>query len=146
VLAASASTALTLGVFGPWVLRIVFGRPFAAAALPLRLLLPGQMALDLIGPFETRMLAEGRPSVVARAAVVGCVITLLGVAVVVPRWGILAAATVTSVAALAQLTYLALRAHRPSGAPLPPLHPGAVSVGGVGSTGLTVVDGHREWA
>lgn len=124
VLCVSVATALTLATVGPLILRVVFGAPFSAAALPLRLLLPGQVALDLIGPYETRLFAEGRPADVARAAVIGCIITLVAVAALVPRGGIVAAAAVSSVAAGAQFAYLALRLHRPPKSFYPPVHAG----------------------
>jgi hypothetical protein len=72
-------------------------------------LLVGQVALDLVFAISTGLYAEGRPGEASRAAVLGGVVTVAGLVVLVPRWGITGAAAVTTAANLGQLAYLGLR-------------------------------------
>jgi O-antigen/teichoic acid export membrane protein len=105
----SCATALAIGAVAPLLLRVAFGSGFAAAATPLRVLLVGQVALDLVSAVSTGLYAEGRPGDASRAAVLGGVVTVVGLVALVPRWGITGAAAVTTMANVGQLAYLAVR-------------------------------------
>lgn len=105
----SCATAVTIGALAPVLLRVAFGGGFAAAATPLRILLAGQVALDLVYAISTGLYAEDRPGEASRAAVLGGIVTVVGLLALVPRWGISGAAAVTTGANLAQLAYLVLR-------------------------------------
>ena len=109
----SCATAVVIGALAPLLLRVAFGGGFAAAATPLRVLLVGQVALDLVSAISTGLYAEGRPGEASRAAVLGGIVTVVGLVVLVPRWGITGAAAVTTAANLGQLGYLALRLRSP---------------------------------
>lgn len=105
-LVVSGAVAVAVGLFAPWVLRLAFGDPFVPAARALRLLLPGALAFNVLGLVSTKLYAEGRLREVARAAVLGATLTILGLALFTPRYGIEAAAAVTSVAFVGQALYL----------------------------------------
>jgi O-antigen/teichoic acid export membrane protein len=105
----SSATAVAIGALAPLLLRVAFGNGFAAAATPLRILLGGQVALDLVSAVSTGLYAEGRPGEASRAAVLGGIVTVAGLLLLVPRWGIAGAAAVTTAANVAQLGYLTLR-------------------------------------
>jgi O-antigen/teichoic acid export membrane protein len=105
----STATAVVIGILAPLLLRVAFGSGFAAAATPLRILLAGQVALDLVNAVSTGLYAEGRPGEASRAAVLGGIMTVGGLILLVPRWGITGAAAVTTAANGGQLAYLALR-------------------------------------
>jgi O-antigen/teichoic acid export membrane protein len=105
----SCATAVAIGALAPLLLRIAFGSGFTAAATPLRILLAGQVALDLVNAVSTGLYAEGRPGDASRAAVLGGLVTVAGLITLVPLWGITGAAAVTTAANVGQLAYLALR-------------------------------------
>jgi O-antigen/teichoic acid export membrane protein len=105
----SATVALGLAVVAPVVLRLVFGAAFEAAALPLRLLLPGAVAFNVLLLLNAKLYAEGRLGLTSRAAIVGALVTVGGFVLLVPRFGINGAAGVTSLAYLIQVGYLASR-------------------------------------
>lgn len=108
-LAVSSGIALTLGLLAPRVIPWIFGSEFDAAVTPLRLLLPGQVAMDLSMLFMSRFYAEGRPGEATRAGAVGAVMTVIGLSVLVPRYGVNGAAATTSIALSAQAAYLLSR-------------------------------------
>jgi O-antigen/teichoic acid export membrane protein len=74
----SATVALGLAVVAPVALRLVFGAAFEAAALPLRLLLPGAVAFDVLLLLNAKLYAEGRLGLTSRAAIVGALVTVGG--------------------------------------------------------------------
>ena len=117
----SSAVAVTLVVFAPVILRTVFGSAFTPATTALRLLLPGAVAFDVQGVITTKLLSDGRPGVASRGALLGAVITIVGLVTLAPRYGINAAAAVTSVAWIGQVLFLigtgALRSHS-AGAPV----------------------------
>lgn len=108
-LALSAAVALLTALLAPPILRIAFGSEFEGATGALRLLLPGAVALNVLNVLGTKLEAEGRPGETSRAAALGAVLTLAGIGLTVPTFGILGAAATTSVAYLAELVYLARR-------------------------------------
>ena len=105
----SCATAVAIGAMAPLLLRVAFGSAFAAATTPLRILLAGQVALDLINAVSTGLYAAGRPGEASRAAVLGGAVTVAGLVLLVPRWGINGAAAVTTAANAGQLAYLWVR-------------------------------------
>lgn len=105
----SASVAVILAIFAPVVLRVAFGSSFSPATTALRLLLPGAVAFDLQGVITTKLLSEGRPGETSRGALVGAIMTVAGLIVFAPRFGINGAAAVTSAAWITQVVYLLAR-------------------------------------
>lgn len=120
----SATVALAIGLLAPALLSLAFGARFRGAALPLRLLLPGQVAIDVSGLLTTKLNADGRPGESSRASLVGALITVTGLALFVPVAGISGAAAVTSLAFLGQVAYLVHRGalrNNPPGENSPPV-------------------------
>lgn len=105
----SSTVAVVLAVSAPVLLRLVFGARFSPATTALRLLLPGSVAFDVQSVITTKLLSEGRPGETSRGALVGAVMTVVGLVVLAPRYGINGAATVTSVAWVSQVLYLIRR-------------------------------------
>lgn len=108
-LAVSVSIALTIGLLAPTLMRLVFGPGFEPAAVPLRLLLPGQVAMDVLLLLISKFYADGRPGEATRAAILGAAVTLTGLAILVPSHGINGAAATTSIAMVVQVIYLVRR-------------------------------------
>ncbi len=111
----SSTVALGLGIVAPILLRIAFGTAFESATTALRLLLPGAVAFDVLGVITTKLFSEGRPGEASWAALVGAVLTVIGLVAFAPRYGIEGSAAVTSVAWISQVAFLvqrgALRSH-----------------------------------
>lgn len=105
----SCVTALAVALAAPVVLPLVFGPDFSGAVSPLWILLPGQVAIDLVVVFTTGLYADGRPVEAMRAALLGGLITGVGVFTLVPRFGISGAAATTSLAFISQAVFLAAR-------------------------------------
>lgn len=94
----STGAALLIGVPAPQLLRTILGSPFQEAAAALRLLLPGAVAFNILDLLTSKLYADGQPGEATRAGVVALVVTVVGVAAVVPHFGIEGAAAVTSAA------------------------------------------------
>ncbi|MDQ6948690.1 MAG: hypothetical protein M3256_21145, partial [Actinomycetota bacterium] len=105
----SGTVAVVLGAFAPLLLRIAFGSLFSPATTALRLLLPGAVAFDALGVIITKLYSEGRPGEASLAALVGVILTVVGLVAVAPRYGIEGAAAVTSVAWISQVAFLIQR-------------------------------------
>lgn len=105
----SSAAALVVALLAPIVLPWAFGPDFTGAVRPLWILLPGQVAIDLLGVMTAGLYADGRPNEAMRAALVGGVITAIGLLLLVPRFGIIGAATTTSLAFIGQVTFLVAR-------------------------------------
>jgi O-antigen/teichoic acid export membrane protein len=130
VLASSTATALLLAIFGPWLLSILFGPGFAPAAIPLRLLLLGQVANDATHPLAARLMAENRPGAASQASAVAAVLTVTGLALLVPTFGINGAAATTSISYLVKFGLIAITIRQRAvtqscgGGPVPSLNGG----------------------
>ena len=98
--AALAVGGLALGMlaFGYWVILWVFGRPFVGAYPALVLLLPGFVALALQGLLGQYFASRGFPVFVSIYWLLGLVVNVTLNLLLVPRFGLLAAAASSSVA------------------------------------------------
>jgi O-antigen/teichoic acid export membrane protein len=105
----SGAVALGLALMAPLLLRIAFGNLFAPATTTLRLLLPGAVAFDILGVIVTKLFSEGRPGEASWAALLGAVLTVIGLVTLAPRYGIEGAAVVTSIAWISQVAFLVQR-------------------------------------
>ena len=130
VLLTSAGVAAVLALAGPWLLAFLFGDGFADAATPLRLLLLGQIANDATGPLTAHLLAAGRPGAASRAAAAAGVVTVAGLALLVPSFGINGAAVTTTVSYLAKLGVCAFAVRRCGSTESVAVPPHSLSQGG----------------
>lgn len=105
----STATAGCVALATPVVLPFAFGPSFAAAVIPVWILLPGQVATDVLGVLTTGLYAEGRPKEAMRAALLGGCITIIGLWTMVPRFGIVGASWTTTLAFTGQVAFLLSR-------------------------------------
>ncbi len=103
VAAASVAILVPVALIANSVVPWIFGEDFAGAVLPLLLLLPGQWANDVATVYASALDSFNRPEDASKAQVVSAFVTMIGLAVAVPTWGIAGAAVVTSVAYFAYL-------------------------------------------
>jgi O-antigen/teichoic acid export membrane protein len=128
-LVVSAVVSLGLAVTARPLLQFAFGAEFASASSAVQLLLPGAVAFNVMGVMTTKLLSDGRPGEASLAALLGAVVTVLGLVVLIPPFGINGAAAVTSIAFVTQVVYLVARGAL--GKALPPSRPGpAAMLGG----------------
>jgi len=110
----------------PWGLPLLFGAAFRDAVAPFFLLLPGQLLWNLAQVFKTRLDADDRPADGSKSIAVGAAITVVGVPLIVPAWGIMGAAFVTSVSQAAFCLVGWWFVHRSAGRALTVEAPGPV--------------------
>jgi O-antigen/teichoic acid export membrane protein len=87
-----------LYALSPFLIRIVFGTAFEGSILACRLLLPGALMLGLNQVLYNGASALGRPALPSYAEGISVAGTTVGLYVLVPRYGYIAAAIVSSVA------------------------------------------------
>jgi O-antigen/teichoic acid export membrane protein len=106
--AAMIAVAVIGGLGAPFLMTLVFGHAFVPAILPAVVLLAGGAPLALSALRAAAWKASGRPLPAALAEGAGVLVTVVGLAVFAPRFGIIAAAW-TSVAAYATVMAVLLR-------------------------------------
>jgi O-antigen/teichoic acid export membrane protein len=84
-----------LALFMPWVIPVLFGEEYRASLPAFYVLLPGQVLWNLGLVFKTRLEADNLPGKGSHALILAALITLVGVPVAVPYFGIVGAAVVT---------------------------------------------------
>lgn len=82
----------------PILITVLLGPRFAGSVLACRLLLPGMVALGLNQVLYSGANAMGKPSLPSYAEGVGLAVTIIGLVLLVPRYGYIGAAIVSSVA------------------------------------------------
>lgn len=94
--------AIVAFIIGPWLITLVYGPNFAAAGIVLRVLMPGIVAyciMPLLATFFTQQL--GRPSIPLMLSAISTALCAGVTAVLLPRYGMVAAAAATSVSYVA---------------------------------------------
>jgi O-antigen/teichoic acid export membrane protein len=102
---------VALFVFGPTVINVVYGQEFDPAGDLMRILVPGIVALVGGQIIISLLNAAGRPGLGSAVLVPSVVITIVGLLVFLPRYGVTAAATVSTIsyAAMFLVALVALR-------------------------------------
>jgi O-antigen/teichoic acid export membrane protein len=104
----SLAVALPLAVLAPLALKLIYGSGFDGAVEPLRLLLPGVVAQAGSTVLWSGLLAAERPFLASLAIAPAAVVTIVGLIIFLPLYGINAAAIITSVVYFFELTGLAI--------------------------------------
>lgn len=94
VVSLAASVAIAAGA--PLLVPLLYGRDFTKSVVPLLVLMPGTVVFCLSMVGESFLAAVGRPGRVTLAELSGFAVTLVGLPIVVPRWGIVGAAWLSS--------------------------------------------------
>ncbi|HUQ63759.1 MAG TPA: oligosaccharide flippase family protein [Acidimicrobiales bacterium] len=104
-----------LGFLAPRLLPLLFGHGYDDAIVPFRLLIPGTIAFVNNQVIGDVLKGRGRPLVVAVAEGVGAAVTVAGLILLIPRYGINGAAAASTVAYISVTLVLiwALRNTRP---------------------------------
>lgn len=88
---------LVLAVLAPWLIPLVYGGDFAAAVPALWLMLPGIVLLSASLALMAALQGLGSPGWASLAHVGGAVVLAIGLVLTVPRYGILAAALMSTI-------------------------------------------------
>jgi O-antigen/teichoic acid export membrane protein len=93
-----AVLAVAIGLSADVLIPIIYGSGFDGSALPLRLLLPGAVLYAGAGILWSGLYSVNRPFTAALTQVPGLVVTIAGLLVFLPEYGINAAAIISTVA------------------------------------------------
>jgi O-antigen/teichoic acid export membrane protein len=92
--------AIPLAAFAEIAIELIYGSDFAGAVTPLRILLPGEVLDAAYLVLWAGLFAANKPILTSVAAVPGAVFTVVGLVLFLTADGIVAAATVTTIAYL----------------------------------------------
>jgi len=101
-----------LYVLSPFLIRLVFGAAFDQSIVACRILLPGALMIGLNQVLYNGASALGRPALPSYAEGVSMAVTAIGLYVLVPRYGYVGAAIVSSVAYTISFVLMLILAHR----------------------------------
>lgn len=114
-LLAAGGTAVAVAVAAPFLLPFVYGEEFSGAVIPLLILLPGQVCLDMANVVSSKLEADDRPGQASLGTALGAVTTVLLIVPAVELFGIRGAALVTSLSQAAFLSYVLIADRRAGG-------------------------------
>lgn len=103
---ASSGTAIAVAVTAPFLLPLVYGSAFRGAVVPLLILLPGQVCLDMANVVNAKLEADNRPGKASKGTALGAITTVMFVIPAVHLYGIEGAAFVTSASQALFLAYV----------------------------------------
>jgi O-antigen/teichoic acid export membrane protein len=89
---------LLITLVAPWLVRLVYGAAFAPAGQVLRVLAPAAALLGLGNLFSDVLRGSGKPLVPTFAMAAGLLVTIPGLIIALPRWGIWGAAWISLIA------------------------------------------------
>jgi O-antigen/teichoic acid export membrane protein len=101
-----------LYVLAPFLIRMVFGAAFEGSILACRILLPGALMIGLNQVLYNGASALGRPGLPSIAEGLSMAVTAIGLYVLVPHYGYVGAAIVSSVAYTVSFLVMLVLAHR----------------------------------
>jgi O-antigen/teichoic acid export membrane protein len=98
--------ALGVALVGPFLLKLLYGRPFSAAASTLQILLVEVTVSGLVYVLAQAYMALGRPGIVTIVQLVGLSLSVPLMLVLIPRWGINGAATALLASTVARFVFV----------------------------------------
>ena len=90
-------TAVPAFIFGPRLVRFVYGSQFADAGVALRLILPGVVAYSVVAILSRYIVGQGRPGTGTLVLLTGLAGNIVCNLVLIPHYGILGAAASSSI-------------------------------------------------
>jgi O-antigen/teichoic acid export membrane protein len=108
-------TCAAIFVAAPWLVSLLFGPRFSGAVLACRILLPGTVFLGLRQVLYEGARALGKPAVPSYAEGVGTLVTIVGLCLLLPRFGFVGAAIASTFAYGTSLFFILLIFNRELG-------------------------------
>lgn len=99
--------ALMIAATAWFLVPLVFGDEADGAVWPLLILLPGEVLAGLATVYNGYMSAQGAPGRASLSKVISAVFTVVALLIAIPIWGIIGAATVTSLSYLLEFVVIA---------------------------------------
>jgi len=94
---------------GNWIFVTVFGETFDKMQIPMLVIMPGILALSVLSLLSAFFAGKGKVSVNVRGATYGLICMIVGDYLLVPRYGIIAAAAVSTLSYSVNLGYSVLQ-------------------------------------
>jgi O-antigen/teichoic acid export membrane protein len=110
----SLAGAAIIATLAPLLVWLLFGSAFLPAVVPLWVLLPGVVALGLDKPIASYQLGRGRPQISLYVALLATPITIAAYVLLIPRYGIVGAATGSTISYVATTAIEIVYLHRVS--------------------------------
>lgn len=107
-----AASCVALYALTPFLIHLVFGAAFSGSILACRILLPGSVMLGLNAVLYNGSSALGRPGLPSCAEALSMIVTAVGLYFLVPRYGYIGAAIVSSVAYTFSFVVMLILGHR----------------------------------
>jgi O-antigen/teichoic acid export membrane protein len=114
-LAVALATAIPAFIFGPRLVRVVYGSQFTDAGVALRLILPGIVAYSVVAVLSRYITGRGKPGTGTLILIGGLVVNVAINLVLIPRYGIDGAAAASSISYLVTAVLTLIVFHRLSG-------------------------------
>jgi O-antigen/teichoic acid export membrane protein len=95
-IAVALVTAIPAFIFGPRLVRLVYGTTFADAGVALRYILPGIVAYSVVAVLSRYIVGRGRPGIGTVVLLTGLAVNVVSNLILVPRFGINGAAASSS--------------------------------------------------
>ncbi len=99
-------------IVGKEIFTLVFGETFNKMQLPMLILIPGIFSLSLLALLSAYFGGKGKIKINLYAAIVGLVVMITGDFIFVPRYGIIAAAAISTLSYMANVGYSMWQFHK----------------------------------
>jgi O-antigen/teichoic acid export membrane protein len=96
---------IVIALTGKELFTAIFGESFSEMQLPMLILIPGIFALSVLALLSAYFAGKGKIKVNLYAAIIGLIVMVTGDLIFVPRYGIIAAAAVSTVSYAANVVY-----------------------------------------
>ncbi|MEI2710633.1 MAG: polysaccharide biosynthesis C-terminal domain-containing protein [Chitinophagaceae bacterium] len=96
---------LLVAFLGNWLFPFVFGNSFNNVTIPLILLLPGIFGIAVLVLLSAYFSGKGKVSINVKGAALALIVVVIGDIIFIPKYGIYAAAFVSAIAYLVNLSY-----------------------------------------
>jgi len=96
---------IVIAFAGNWIFVTVFGESFNKMQIPMLVVMPGIFALSVLSLLSAFFSGKGKVSVNVRGAILGLICMIIGDYLLVPRYGIVAAAAISTVSYSVNLGY-----------------------------------------
>lgn len=103
---------VVVAILGKQIFTLVFGETFNKMQLPMLILIPGIFSLSLLALLSAYFGGKGKIKINLYAAIIGLIVMIIGDFIFVPRYGIIAAAAISTLSYLANTGYSMWHFHK----------------------------------
>jgi O-antigen/teichoic acid export membrane protein len=103
---------IIVAIIGKQIFTLVFGETFNKMQLPMLILIPGIFSLSLLALLSAYFGGKGKIKINLYAAIIGLIVMITGDFIFVPRYGIIAAAAISTLSYMANTGYSMWHFHK----------------------------------